>query len=102
MDYLWNNIFGFVTKSVNDYAAANGTIGTSTTCLCGPGDLQSLSLGHYWSEVESEDRDSSTSENCSLDKCSSRDFHGLPPFEHTAIETVKGKNVAVSEGMAAE
>src|SRR5688572_5558378 len=39
VDHLWNHIFGFVTKSMNDYPAANGTVGTSTTCLCGTGNL---------------------------------------------------------------
>src|SRR5882724_217310 len=51
---LWNGVLGFVTKRVNDYAAAHGTIWTSAARLCRARYLQPLRLRVDRSKVEAE------------------------------------------------
>jgi hypothetical protein len=83
---LWDDVLGFVTNCVNDYAAAHGAIWTSAARFCRARYLQPLRLRVDRSKAEAEGREPSASDNRGLDKRSSRDFHGLPPIGNRFIQ----------------
>jgi hypothetical protein len=76
---LWGCIFGFVAKSVNDYATAYRTIWTGAASLGRARDSKSLCLRVDRREIETEGRPSDSPDKTDLDESSPRDFHVMCP-----------------------
>src|SRR6266536_1400542 len=77
--HLRNRVLGFVTQSVNYYAAANRTVGTRATRLRCAGDLQPLGLSVNRRETEAESRQAGASNHGRLEKGPSGEIHNYLP-----------------------